>query len=399
MLYTATFQKSGSNFSLVVPIMVCTLLIYVVFSAVGDEIAIAAQQVSNREQFYVLDYGTSSTSGKVMLVDGTGKVVRTFAAGRAPDFVASTDGRRIFIVSRKAADAREDTLEVLDARTGQLLDSEQFSNRTMPTLPGPRTLALSNDGKWLYLLKLYFAENKPDLFSVATYNVESSRFVVPEIPVQGNCLTVHLIPSSANLSLVCSATNNLYAFSGTPDGLSAAPIRVEFPNNPRYQFGRSASTTDSVTPVHPHIAGGVLSSGTGNVILITSYLRAIEINLLSKNVSRVQQIRDDRWALNNSVVISPDGKLLYIPVGPLNQPNQALGSNELLIVETDKLQASRLVNTLHSFRSLSISNDGRYLYTVDAKTTSIHVIDTSNYQEIQTIPDMGTRPIRVVSAQ
>jgi YVTN family beta-propeller protein len=95
------------------------------------------------------------------------------------------------------------------------------------------------------------------------------------------------------------------------------------------------------------------------------------------------------------VLLSPDGTKLYIARGDLSQKSTGQ-ADQILVIDTTSGKKISTVVTSRPFWSLALSRDGSSLYAISSITQSVMVIDTSTYQEIRLIENVGKSPARAI---
>ena len=99
----------------------------------------------------------------------------------------------------------------------------------------------------------------------------------------------------------------------------------------------------------------------------------------------------DKWVPHGAVTLSPDGSRLYVGLGPLADRSQHV-ADEILVVDTSTWQRLGSITTSQAFWSLTVSQDGRYLYAISPQGQRILRIDTFTYLEESAITAVGQTP-------
>jgi DNA-binding beta-propeller fold protein YncE len=95
------------------------------------------------------------------------------------------------------------------------------------------------------------------------------------------------------------------------------------------------------------------------------------------------------------VTLSPDGTKLYIGRG--NHIKRSTGEvDQILVTDTSSGRRLKTILTSRPFWNLALSRDGNTLYAISALTRSLILIDTSSYQEVGTIENIGKGPTRAI---
>jgi DNA-binding beta-propeller fold protein YncE len=365
-----------------------------------------AQQTRNAtpspgSRVYVLDLMPTLDGGRQIIAYDTVRMqlMRTISTGFGPDLELSPDGSRLFVISREATSVTN-TLQVIDTSTWNQLDTQAVPHRLNYTVrPSFRAIAPSPDGHWLYIAIDDFTPpdrqaglQQRDQYKVAMYNIDSHSFTA-EIPVSDDCLGMDMLPASNGLYVFCSSSNMVYSYPLISGGLGS-PRAISLPPKLRMAIGTSL-TTATTTPIHPDLARGVLSNDELTLTVITSYLRAIQLNTVTGQVVSVKQIKDDRLATRD-IVLSPDQTRIYIPMGLLSNYNGLPGVTQILVLETKTLNELATMNVAETFTNLNISADGLNLYAVSPGTHTIHVLDSSTGSEIRKLTNVGVTPSKIV---
>ena len=115
----------------------------------------------------------------VWLVDPREGVKGGLEAGYAPFFALSPDGARLYVVSGHPAptgtDVSSDELWAIDTASGDLLQQVKFSDRLTYTLPGPGGIAVSRDGRYVYVAKSRSIRPGVDEDSIQTFDTMRNK--------------------------------------------------------------------------------------------------------------------------------------------------------------------------------------------------------------------------------
>src|SRR5262245_18007976 len=154
-------------------------------------------QVTDRKLglLYVLDSNLNRADSQILLIDPrSGNTLRSFKAHGAPDFTLSKDGSRLYIASGLGGSSAG-VLDVVDTATGQHLSSVASPDHWLCTLHIYDTnMALSHDGKWLYIFK-YRPED--DAHYIAVFDTVNNRFLPGKAMLLG-CVAGEITPSPDN---------------------------------------------------------------------------------------------------------------------------------------------------------------------------------------------------------
>ena len=347
---------------------------------------------------YVLDYSqdqktASGADSEILLVDPQqGHVKGRIVAGDSPDILLSPDGTRLYIASILEIG---DSLSIIDTTSGTVLQTVPLHNRWRYTIvSGNTTMGISQDGRWLYILKLYGIpigdpNRRPrqfiDKYTVAAFDTTHGVFLPEEAPVP-HCLFGMMFssPDDQQVQVLCSGSNAVHFLRLTPSGLAVIAPKLALPRG-----------ADKQRPV---VATGIrLRNGDLFAIMSDGRVMEIDSNLRKITRSLVKDWLADRWVPQDQVFCSPDGTKLYVAVGRLVA--RSTGKvDEILVFETSGGQLLGTIKTSRPFWSLAMSPDGQYLYGISRESRSLLVIDANTYQEMRTISGIGVEPARALVA-
>ncbi len=346
---------------------------------------------------YVLDYShdydtATDGGGEILLVDPQQALIKgRLKVGSAPEMILSPDGTRLYVAS---IGNKGDLLSIIDTASGAVIRTVPLHNRWHYTsMPETPTMAISQDGRWLYMLKLriilegnekQWPRPHEDVYTVAVLDTSQGIFLTEEAEVS-HCISGMLLPSDGQqVQVFCSGTNELHSLQLTPNGLRTFARSLALP------FGNDRS--------RPSVSTSAASTN-GSMFAIMSDARILEIdnNALKIVRSDANNQLSRRWVPSRNVPHSPDGKKLYIAAGNLSNRSTGL-ADEILVADTKTMQTVSTIRATLPFWSLVLSNDGRYLYAISPVTQSLLIIDTANYRELRTLKGIGRNPAWAVVA-
>ena len=154
---------------------------------------------------YVLDPEVEADKSVVWLVDPREGVKGGLKAGYAPFFALSPDGARLYVASGHPGPTGtgvfSDELWAIDTASGVLLQQVKLSDRLTYTLPAPGGLAVSRDGRYVYVAKSRSIRPGVDEETIQTFDTMRKRFLPEEAGLPG-CGFPHIIPVSGAWQLV-----------------------------------------------------------------------------------------------------------------------------------------------------------------------------------------------------
>ena len=201
---------------------------------------LTAANPSSRQLLYVLDTDGSKpfSQDHLLVVDPERKVVvrRYEGLGTGFDFALSPDGTRLYLGRSIESTNGENLgkLDVIDAATGAVLATADNPDRylTMGPYRGSQ-MALSSDGRWLYVHKFKFEPGHGGTDQIAIFNTADSRFLLEAIPLP-KCSIATFVPwpDARALSVVCIGYDSLPQLRTvrfSEQGAPAAEMRTEIP--------------------------------------------------------------------------------------------------------------------------------------------------------------------------
>ena len=126
---------------------------------------------------YVLDPEVEDGKSVVWLVDPREGVKGGLKAGDAPFFALSPDGSRLYVVSgHPGSTVFSDELWAIDTASGVLLQQVKLSNRLTYTLPAQGGIAVSRDGRYVYVAKSRSVRPGVDEETIQTFDTIRRNF-------------------------------------------------------------------------------------------------------------------------------------------------------------------------------------------------------------------------------
>ena len=357
---------------------------------------------------YVLDSNRMNMESQVLLLDPSdGRIVRTFRAGYNPDMALSPDGKRLYISSSRQRPTPEGlrlhgSLEVIDTATGAILQTADNPDRLQPTVWEYQShMALSLDGRWLYMLKHIDAKND-DVYYIATFDTTRGQFL-PERPLLPHCINGVLLPSPRPLDLkvMCTGLSDIRFLRLTKRG-SAVISRLALhgtPNTHGEYVGQAFLSPDGSRLKVLMQDGRSFEADSESRSLIHS--DAIDSQARKINISdgKTINVSSDDWMAGRGIPLqrpttSPDGAKLFVGIGRLTDFSQSNWSfDEVAVLDPATLSRTATIKTSILCYSMAVSKDGRFLYGVDPTSASLVIVDIGNAREIRTISGIGVTPI------
>ena len=365
------------------------------------------------------DRGTWDSHERIFAVDPERKeIVKTYPTGARPDIALSRDGTRLYMASESRVPegpegAGAGRLDVVDTSTGATLASVANPNRwvAMGPLYGS-AMALSADGRWLYVYKLMpEPENTVSEF-VAIFDTAANKFLPDTISLP-NCGASLFVPwpNSRALSVACFVTEDLRTMQFSDQGIPATqlPSVIAIPHD----WGRTRLGTAFV-------------SGENELTVLMTDGKYRRVNVQTGTTVREGEIdfspplTPPGWhpaipgaehvpslgrRIIRSRVLESQGRL-YVP---LHRPYLYLHAADAIAVLDAKtlqqvgffeLKSPFWHSSWNLFSDLAIGDGGKrlYLLAVDHKGGTIRVLSLPDGKEVGTIQGLGTTLSIVVAS-
>jgi PQQ-dependent catabolism-associated beta-propeller protein len=288
-------------------------------------------------------YVTNERAGTVQVIDtGTDRVVASARTGNRPRGLAlSPDGRRLYIAmswwrdGKRARSGRE-SIVALDARTLK-------SVRDYVAGTDPECVAVAPNGQRLYL-------SNEDAATASTVDVASGKHLVtlvvgtePEgVTASPDGRWVYVTGETSNTISVIDAKNMRIAANFFVDPRPRATIFT--------RDGKRAWATAEIG---------------GSVLLIDAEKHRV--------LKRVRLRPNDKPV---GLVLSPDERRLYVATGR---------GNGVAVLDTASLRVLAHIPTGERVWGIAITPDGRKVYAANSLSNTISVIDTATHRVVRTI--------------
>jgi DNA-binding beta-propeller fold protein YncE len=314
----------------------------------------------SKDWLFVTTNWAEAGNEQVLLIDPESGQRRTlWNGGGMLDAVVSPDARRLYVtyVSDKG-----DQLAVVETATGAVLhtaETPQLIRWIGANTPG---LAISSDGRWLYLLKTNYSVGSYE-FSMLTFDTRESRFVSEEQPIS-NCRGAHpqSVPGAGKVLVLCG---------GSESQASDGSLVLRLPDFQNFVLGR----------------------GGDGYLLYTAGLNG-RIQAADVNTHEIVQISKDsplrhRRFMPSSGTISPDGRLWYLPIKIPDNGEQEI--EQILVFDTQVMRMTNVITPVGPFWGLALSSDGQRLYASQPYLKNIMVSDTGTRRTVRTLA-VGAKP-------
>ena len=374
-------------------------------------------QLNKRKQelLYVLDSNRNRAESQILLIDPQSEnTLRSFRANMAPDIALSKDGSRLYIASKLEGASENGALDVVDTATGKLIASVDNPDHVISPFYIYNThMALSHDGKWLYVFK---HNREDDVYYIEIFDTVNNRFLPRKVPLDGyvsgdiasNPYNLQLI-IIYNLQLIvtCNATRDIRHIDVTEVGSLAGVVKRSKPDKtmlPENRPSRKLEIDGCPAVILP------LGSDTKFAIIMSNgdlfdFDRPNMRTTFSRNLDTVRNIDPmfntwlyGRWIWPQPTHYNPSDKLIYIGTGKVS--NSANGGPYLLdqveAINSKTITYVRSILPPRPFCSLAVSADGMIIYTVSPDDATVTLTDSSTSAELKVIKNVGVSPIRAI---
>ncbi len=297
-------------------------------------------------------------AGRVTILDPvTQREVYSITTGVAVDVVPSSDGSLLYITdwdthAKRGLGGGE--LFAVDIRTGRERWRVAFENRVLYMFgEGPSIMALSPDGRWLYLYKADLKEMKdPMPYWIGVVDVITGQATPDTVPLPG-CGPAILTPSLDGGSLYVTC-------------LGSSDIRFVNLHTRRVEQQLGTLGVSKLAGISGRIKGSVLSRDGRALYVVTDAFQVAVVDVTMRTVSRMVSLgRDYQVVPERSVALSPDGTKLFVG---LSTREDVATANEIRTFDTltwREAGRSHLTKPIGA-STLTARADGRSIYSIGA---------------------------------
>lgn len=350
---------------------------------------------------YVLDPRVASGKSVVWLVDPAEGVKGRLEAGYAPFVALSPEGTRLYVTSGQpdptGSVVYSDELWAIDTASGVLLQRAKLSNRLTYTLPAPGGLAVSTDGRYVYVAKSRTIRPGVHEQTLQAFDTIEKTFL-PEEVLLPDCGYPEIVPSSGGWQLVvkCSSSRALL-INLAADGSVKQSRSVEVP------IGLSAVTRGRRVLPRP-LAGISPSPDARKLGLIMDngeiYEAEIGVSPFRINPTRAPRLSRSHRVLHTRVSPrSSDGARAFVACASKELVWTTLTADEIHIFDTtDSWIREAVFRTTVPFSDLVLSADGRDLFAISPETRTLLTIDPATGNLVTSVDGIGVKPRFLVIA-
>ncbi len=344
---------------------------------------------------YVLDPRVGADKSVVWLVDPKEGVKGGLEAGYAPFFALSPDGARLYIVSGQPGPTGSGVfsgeLWAIDTASGVLLQRVKLSDRLTYTLPAPGGLAVSPDGRFVYVAKSRSIRPGVDAQTIQTFDTIREKFLPQEAGLP-DCGFPKIIPVSGSWQLVVQCgSRGPRLINLAADGSLKESQTVEVP------LGLSSVATGRRVLKRP-LAQICPSADARKLGLIMNngeiYEARIGVSPFRINPTLAPRLSESHRVLHvGGLRRSPNGNRAFVGCAPKELVHTSLTADEIHIFDTTSSWTREgIFRTTVPFSDLVLSSDSRDLFAISPETRTLLSIDTGTGQVETSIGGIGVQP-------
>ena len=344
---------------------------------------------------YVLDPEVGAGKSVVWLVDPREGVKGGLEAGYAPFFALSPDGARLYVASGQpgppGSGVRSDELWAIDTASGVLLQQVKFSDLLRYTLAAPGGLAVSPDGRYVYVAKSRPIRPSVDKNTIQTFDTMRKRFLPEEAGLPG-CGFPQIIPVSGAWQLVVQCgSRGARMINLAADGSMKQSQSVEVP------IGFSAVMTGRRVSKRP-LAQICPSADARKLGLIMNngeiYEAEVGVSPFRINPTLAPPLRQSHRVLHTRVSPrSPDGTKAFVSCASKKLVHPSLTADEIHIFDTtNSWTREAIIGTTVPCSDLVLSANGRYLYGISPATRTLLTINLGTGKLETSVSGIGRQP-------
>jgi len=369
---------------------------------------------------YVLDSKRNAAESAVLVVDPLkSRIVASLSGGYQPDIAVSPDGSRLYLTYSEKENTPEGKLVIVDTSTGAILKELPNKHRWLTThYSYDPNMVLSQDGAWLYLFKMLESQDGPTHY-IEIFDAKLNIFLPNKVDLP-DCISATMIPAASGLYVICGGADDVRFVSivrGSPVGSvnsviadvssvfhdgSRTAVPGQIPGRPEKHFIATGVVNSDGKIFTVLTTDGLFLRGdaaSGHTVEHGSLDRASHISSPGSGTTVSSGWLDDRWVRNQSPVLSPDGKRLYLGLGAAKRLyNGDQLFETIAVLDTATMGFIKSLDPHRAFWSFAINATRSRLFVVDPEHAVIGVVDMDSGQELNTISGVGTTPVYAVVA-
>ena len=335
---------------------------------------------------YILDPNGGERISHILAIDpDVGQ--RTFGSRTTryvPDVAFSSDGLRMYVAdtywTQVIRGEARDVLSVYDTLTGQLLTDDlpipgRLKYKVFPM--GDPFLFFSEDGSRLFLMKY----GDPD--------IRELRLAILDPNTLETLHDGRYPPCGRRVQVladrwICAST------TGSVDTEFALSLDAVDP--------QSGALLDHLMTVDNAETYALVLSRDGKKLYVVGRDATVTtIDLPGRTVLERTRVAvpSDRRFVSESMAVSPDGRRLYLGFAVGGQ--DGLGQvDEIWVYDLATWEQLAVIQVADPVMHFALSADGGQLYAVSPGARSLIIYDTSTYQQVAVLSDLGGSPARVL---
>jgi hypothetical protein len=343
---------------------------------------------------YLVDSNNGQAKANVLLVDpDKGSVVKTFKTDMNPDIAVSPDGSRLYIDSTYTDGAVDrDQLAIVDTSTGEVLHTVDNPNRVSYNVyPPSSAMALSPNGRWLYVLKYETNTVGPETawYWLETFDTQTRAFL-PEKASLGACGWGRVSASTKQgfVQVICEKSDEVHLLNISDTGApmdSVVPLKGQAGNQ---------KTSNAQSNRVERIAGGFFLDDQNITVMRDGRILKADAGKAAPTEVADAQVPVGKWI--HSLAVANNRNKMFVGLNETGSGRWAF--REIETVNLNDSSRSDVVKLSRAFDYLILSRDGNQLYAVDAFGKALTVIDATGLREVKTIKDLGVTPSVVIEA-
>ena len=328
--------------------------------------AFAPSSLSKDWLFATTNWNESGNEQVLLIDPESGRIRALWSGGGELDAVVSPDATQLYV---SYIGDGADRLAVVDTTTGAILQNVETPGVIRWIFPSTPAMAISPDGRWLYLLKANYSAGSSEYF-LLTFDTREVRFIGER--AISNCPGPHLAPApnDGKLLVLCGGSTATQASDGD--------LVLRLPNFQNFALGRGSKVSTIYT-----------AGSDGRVQAVDVATREVV------KASHEPPVRHRR-IMPSSGTLSPDGRLWYLPSKIPNDGEQEI--EQILVFDTQAMSMTNVITPPGPFWGLALSSDGRWLYASQHNLQNILVIDTGTRQAVRKLA-IGAKPSIIFSAK